>query len=89
MNEDMVIYLGRRTLEMAMLVSAPVLIVALVVGILTGMMQAVTSMRDMTTGMVLKLAAVGVTLILSASWALQVTKSFTIEIFNTMQTLGH
>jgi len=89
MNEDMVIYLGKRTLEMAMLVAAPVLIVALVVGILTGMMQAVTSMRDMTTGMVLKLAAVGVTLIVSASWVLQVAKGFTLEIFNTMQAIGH
>ncbi|MCL2700783.1 MAG: flagellar biosynthetic protein FliQ [Phycisphaerae bacterium] len=89
MDEDMVIYLGRRTLEVAMLVAAPVLTVALVVGILTGMMQAVTSMRDMTTGMVLKLAAVGATLILTGGWVLQMAKSFTIEIFNTMQAIGH
>lgn len=89
MNEDMVLYLGKRTLEVALLLGAPVLAVTLVIGFITGMLQAVTSMRDMTMGMVLKLAAVGLTLIFSGSWVMQVAKGFTMEIFNTMAAIGH
>jgi len=89
MNEDMILYLGKRTLEVAMMLSAPVLVVTLVIGFVTGMLQTVTSMRDMTMGMVLKLGAVGITLILSGSWCMQVAKGFTVEIFNTMQAIGH
>lgn len=89
MNEDMVLYLGRRTLEMTLLLSAPVLGVTLVLGILTAMLQAVTSMKDMTMGLVIKLAAVGVTLIIAGSWMIQTAMGFTNEIFNHMQSIGH
>ena len=89
MDGQLVLYIGRRTLETAMLVSAPVLAVTLIVGLLTGVLQAVTSIRDMTLGMVVKLAAVGVSLLVAGNWMAQVAMEFTTEIFNHMQTLGH
>ena len=46
------------------MLSAPILSITLVVGFLVAMIQAVTSIRDMTMGMVLKLAGVGVSLLL-------------------------
>jgi len=86
---DLILYLGRRSLETALLVAAPVLTVTLVIGIGTAMLQAVTSVRDMTLGMVLKLAGVAVTVLLTAGWALQVTLDFTREVFDYVQVLGH
>ena len=71
-----------------MLVSAPVLSVALVVGILAAMLQAVTSIRDMTLGVVMKIAAVGITLLICGGWMMQMAVSFTTEIFNHVQSLG-
>ena len=61
MDGDLILYLGRRALETALLVAAPVLAVTVVIGIATAMIQAVTSVRDMTLGMVMKLAGVAVT----------------------------
>lgn len=81
MDERLVLYLGRRALETALMLSAPVMVVALAVGMMTAMLQAVTSLRDMTLGTVLKLAAVGITLLLSGGWMMTVAVKFTREIF--------
>jgi len=89
MDGDLVLYLTRRTLETALLVSAPVLAVTLVLGVIVAMLQAVTSIKDMTMGLVLKLAGVGVTMLVTGGWSLQVAVDFTREIFNHVQMLGH
>ncbi|MBE3069411.1 MAG: flagellar biosynthetic protein FliQ [Acidobacteria bacterium] len=89
MDGDFVLYLGRRALETSLLVAAPVLTVATVVGILTAMLQAITSVRDMTLGMVFKLAAVGLTVLLTAGWSLEVVVDFTREVFSHVQMMGH
>ncbi|MFP4107017.1 MAG: flagellar biosynthetic protein FliQ [Phycisphaerae bacterium] len=88
MTGDLVLYLGRRTMETAMLVASPVLLVALIVGFITALIQAITSIRDMTMGMVLKLAGIGITLLLFGSWMLSVLMEFTTEVFNTIGKVG-
>ena len=89
MNPELALHVGRRALEMTLLLSAPVLVVTVVVGFLTAMLQAVTSIRDMTIGTVIKLACVGVTLLLSGNWMMQLAMSYTTEVFAQMQSLGH
>ncbi len=89
MNAELALYIGRRALEVAMIVSAPVLIVALVVGFGTALLQAVSSIRDMTLGMVLKIVAVAVTCLLAGGWMMEVSAGFTVEIFNHIRALGH
>ena len=88
MNPDLVLHIGRRALETALLVSAPVLVSALIVGVVVAMLQAVTSVRDMTMGLVLKLACVGIVLMIFGGWMMQVAVAFTNEVFNHMQAVG-
>ena len=71
-----------------MLLSAPVLIVALVVGFLVAMLQAITSIRDMTLGLVLKLFCVGLAVMLFGGWMMETAVAFTTEVFNHMQTVA-
>jgi flagellar biosynthetic protein FliQ len=87
MNMDLALYLAKRTLEVALMLAAPVLIVALATGLITATLQAVTSVRDMTLGMVLKIVAVGVTILIFGGWMMQMAMAFTLEIFHTMQTM--
>ena len=87
MDNDTVMHIAQRTLETALLISAPVLVVALAVGLFAALLQAVTSVRDMTLGMVLKIAAVGVTILVFGGWMLQQALSFTNEIFIHMQNV--
>ena len=88
MDGDLILYIGKRALETALLLSAPVLVVTVVVGVLVAMLQAVTSIRDMTLGLALKLACVGITLLICGGWMMEVAIGFTAEIFNHVHSLG-
>ena len=89
MNASFVIFLGRRTLETILLVSAPILITCLVAGVAITIFQAVTSIRDMTLSVVPKLVAVGVVMLLTGNWMLQILLKFFREIFSYMEGIGH
>ena len=89
MNTEYILYLGRHTLETAMILAAPLLITCMGVGIFVSLFQAVTSLRDMTLTMVPKLLSMGFVAILFGNWMLQVIIQFTHEIFNQIQTYGY
>lgn len=89
MDSSFVLYLGRHTLETALILAAPILITCMVVGVVITLLQAVTSIRDMTLTIVPKLLAVGIVTLLFGSWMLQVTLRFTTEIFAQIQNAGY
>ena len=88
MDPELILHIGRRALETALLVATPVLSSALIVGVVVAMLQAVTSIRDMTMGMVLKIACVGIVLMVCGGWMMQVAVDFTNEVFSHMQAVG-
>ncbi len=85
MTEEMAMYIGRRALEVTMLLMAPVLIVTLVVGFAAALLQAITSIRDMTMGLVLKLVSIAVTVIFTGGWMIQTAVGFTRDIFSMVE----
>lgn len=89
MDSSYVLYLGRHTLETALLLSAPILITCMVVGVVVTLLQAVTSIRDMTLTIVPKLLAVSMVTILFGSWMLQVLLRFTTDIFSQIQNIKY
>lgn len=88
MDSSFALYLGRHTLETALLLSAPILIVCIVVGVVVTLLQAVTSIRDMTLTIVPKIIALGVVTLLFGGWMLQIVLKFTNEIFGHIQNIG-
>ena len=89
MDSSFVLYLGRNTLETALLLAAPILLTCMIVGVVVTLLQAVTSIRDMTLTIVPKLLAVGVVILISGGWMLGVILKFTNEIFGHVQNIGH
>lgn len=89
MNADYILYLGRHTLETAVLIAAPILLVCMLSGLLVSLFQTVTSIRDMTLTMVPKLMAVAITALMFGNWMIQVLLGFTREIFNQIQSYGY
>lgn len=87
MDGELVLFIGRRALETALLLAAPILGITFVVGFVVAMLQAVTSIRDMTMGMILKLACVGAAALVFGGWMLQLAVGFTREIFYHIQAL--
>ena len=88
MDSSFVLYLGRYTLETALILSAPILLTCMVVGVIVTLLQAVTSIRDMTLTIVPKLLAVGVVILASGGWSLGIVLKFTTEIFSHIQNIG-
>ncbi len=89
MDSSFALYLGRQTLETALLLAAPILITCIVVGVVVTLLQAVTSIRDMTLTIVPKLLAVGFITLICGSWMLQLILKFTTEVFSHIQNVGH
>jgi len=88
MDSAFFLYLGRHTLETTMLLVAPLLIISLAVGLIVTLLQAVTSIRDMTLTIVPKLLAMGIALLLFGNWMLQLVLKFTAEVFSYIQNIG-
>lgn len=89
MDSSFVLYVGRHTLETALLLATPILLTCMTVGVVVTLLQAVTSIRDMTLTIVPKLLAVGLITLISGSWTLQVILHFANEIFSYIQNIGH
>ncbi|MHC4076684.1 MAG: flagellar biosynthetic protein FliQ [Planctomycetota bacterium] len=88
MDSSFAIYLGRQTLETALFVATPILLTCVVVGVLVTLLQAVTSIRDMSLTVVPKLMAVGFVTLLCGSWMLGTMLKFMNEIFSHIQSIG-
>jgi len=88
MDSSFVLFLGRHTLETALLLSAPILLTCMIVGVVVTLLQAVTSIRDMTLTIVPKLIAVGVVMLVTGGWSLGIVLKFTTEIFGHIQNIG-
>lgn len=86
-NADFFIGIAQQALWVAALATAPILLPALVVGIIIGMVQAATSINEATLSFVPKLVIVGVTLVLFGSSILMLIVDFTREIFERIPDL--
>jgi flagellar biosynthetic protein FliQ len=68
MSPETVVTIGRQALEMMLIVSAPLLLVALGVGLVVSFFQAITQLNEATLSFLPKLVAVAVTLIVIGPW---------------------
>jgi flagellar biosynthetic protein FliQ len=88
MDNTFALYLGRHALEVALLISAPILLTCMIVGVLITLFQAITSIRDMSLTVVPKLLAVGAVTLIFGGWMLGIMLKFTNEIFGHIQSYG-
>jgi flagellar biosynthesis protein FliQ len=87
MDTAMVVDLARQALWITMIVSAPLLGVALAVGLFIGIIQAATSINEMTLSFIPKLAAMGLALLIFGGWQLVTLVDFTRSIFQRIPAL--
>ena len=88
MNEQMVVFLMRRTLITGLMVVGPLLGAGLVVGLTVAVLQAVTSIREMTLTMIPKILAVVAMLLWLLPWMLKVTVAYSSDMLRWMSVLG-
>ncbi|OHB24736.1 MAG: EscS/YscS/HrcS family type III secretion system export apparatus protein [Desulfuromonadaceae bacterium GWC2_58_13] len=88
MTPEFVVATGRQAVELVLMLAAPMLICALVVGLLISVFQAATQINEQTMTFVPKIVAVLVSLILFAPWMIQKMISFTTGILASIATVG-
>ncbi|MCX7202316.1 MAG: flagellar biosynthesis protein FliQ [Burkholderiales bacterium] len=68
MSPETVVTLGRQALELMLIVSAPLLLVALALGLAVSFFQAITQLNEQTLSFLPKLVGVALTLIVAGPW---------------------
>jgi len=89
MNAEQVVELARRSLEMALWLGAPLLLIATAVSLLINIVQVLTSLQETTISTVPRLAAVAVAAILMMPWMVRRMGVFTVQLFSDFRPYLH
>ena len=87
MSETDVLHIAQMAIMITFKLSAPILIVSLVIGVVISLFQAVTSVQEMTLSFVPKLAGIAIVIVMSGSWMLQQLTGFATELFTMIPRL--
>jgi flagellar biosynthetic protein FliQ len=88
MSHALIVDLARKTIMMALLLSGPMLVVALGVGLIVSILQAVTQIQEQTLSFVPKLIAVSAVFLVALPWILQLLVKYTTELFRSIPSLA-
>jgi len=81
MSLDVLVQLGRETLLVALLLAAPILLIATLVSLLINIAQVMTSIQEHTVATVPRIAVVAATTFVAMPWMLRKLMSFTVHLF--------
>ncbi len=80
MTPDMVIDLGRGALTVTVMLAAPLLMAALLTGLVVGLFQAATQINEQTLSFIPKLLSMVIVLLATGPWLLQTILDYTSEL---------
>ena len=87
MSPETVMTIGSRALEITLMLAAPLLLVALVTGLIVGAFQAATQINEQTLSFIPKLLAMALAVVVAGPWMLKVLISYTRELFESIPNL--
>ena len=87
MNQDTVVNLASQAMTLALKVGAPLLIAALLVGVIVSVFQAVTQIQEQSLSLIPKIVAVAVVLVLLGPWMLGQLVSYTAALYTAIPTM--
>jgi len=82
MGTDAVVGLGRLMLQEVMILTAPILLTAILVSLIVNIVQVLTSLQDQTLSTVPRLLATGAALFFLMPWMWRQLSTYTIQIFS-------
>lgn len=84
MTDELIMQLGQETLKTAALLSAPILITALVVGLIISVLQAITQINEATLTFIPKIIVVAIVIVIAGPWMLDIMSRFTINLLENI-----
>jgi flagellar biosynthetic protein FliQ len=87
MTPETVMTIGTRALEITLLLAAPLLLVALITGLLVGVFQAATQINEMTLSFIPKLLAMAAAIAIAGPWMIKLITNYTRQLFESIPGL--
>jgi flagellar biosynthetic protein FliQ len=87
MENDFVIEVVNQAMKVTLMLAAPMLIGALVVGVLVSIFQAVTQINEQTLSFIPKILVIIATLVIFSPWMMETMVSYTRELFISIPEL--
>ncbi|MEN9867565.1 MAG: hypothetical protein RL748_3155 [Pseudomonadota bacterium] len=88
MNPESVMTMGRHAIEVTLMVAAPMLLVALLVGLLISIFQAATQINEATLSFIPKLLGIFAAMIIAGPWMLSVMVDYMRHVLNSIPGLA-
>jgi flagellar biosynthetic protein FliQ len=87
MTPETVMGIGQHALVVTLMIAAPLLLTALVVGLLVGVLQAATQINEMTLSFIPKLLALAAVLVVAGPWMLRTLIDYTRHLIESLPSL--
>ncbi len=87
MNQDTVINLASQAMSLAFKIGGPMLLAAMVVGLLVSVFQAVTQIQEQSLTLIPKIGAIAVITVLLGPWMLDQLVAYTANLYGAIPTL--
>ncbi len=87
MTEDIVIELGQNAMKTLAMLSAPLLLSTLVIGLIVSVFQALTQINENTLTFVPKMVVIAIVLILAGPWMLDLMSQYSVNLFESIATV--
>ena len=87
MTPESVMTMGRTAMEVTLMVSAPLLLVALIIGLIVSIFQAATQINEATLSFIPKLVGIFVALVVAGPWMLSVMLDYMRQVFTGLPGL--
>jgi flagellar biosynthetic protein FliQ len=87
MNQDTVVNLAAQAMSLAFKVAGPLLLVALAVGLLVSVFQAVTQIQEQSLTLIPKIVGIAVVVVVLGPWMLGQLVAYTTNLYTSIPTL--
>ena len=84
MTPESVMTLGQQALQLTLMVSAPMLLTALIIGLIVSVFQAATQINEMTLSFIPKLVGIFVVLIISGPWIIGIMLDYITRLYGSI-----
>ena len=88
MNPESVMTMGRHAMEILLMVSAPILLVVLIIGLVVSIFQAATQINEQTLSFIPKLVGVFAALVIAGPWMLSVMVDYMRIVFTSIPNMA-
>lgn len=84
MEQNLIIDIAQQAIMVIFMISAPILGISLLVGLIISIIQATTQIQESTLSFIPKLVAISLTLLIFGPWIMSVMNEYTIRLFENI-----